>query len=138
MFEDLDWKAALKRGVIFVGIYLLSMYVLSTASPEYFDLGLATSADISGFAITVAFLFLFIVFISAFTDRTRRRTIARRRAEAKAAQKAGQRKGRPGAAARTDVAAESDANGDGAVREDLSGRRNPNTSRKKTARRRRR
>jgi hypothetical protein len=130
MFEGLEWKNAFKRAAIFVGIWLALIYVFKTAFPEYVNLRFDSSAGIVTFlAYPVFFFFLFAVF-TAFAERSKKRRFAQPKA---------QKKGKPGVrAARTT----DDSYGAEEDEEDelgrLKGRYNPNTSRKKAARRRRR
>ena len=130
MFEGLEWKNAFKRAAIFVGIWLALIYIFKTAFPGYVNLSFDSSAEIVTFlAYPVVFFFLFAVF-TAFAERSKKRRFAQLKA---------QKKAKPGArAARA-------TGGSGAAEDDeetessrLKGRYNPNTSRKKAARRRRR
>jgi high-affinity K+ transport system ATPase subunit B len=129
MFEGLEWKNAFKRAAIFVGIWLALIYIVKTAFPGYVNLSFDSSAEIVTFlAYPVVFFFLFAVF-TAFAERSKKRRFAQLKAQKK----------KPGArAARA-------TGGSGAAEDDeetepsrLKGRYNPNTSRKKAARRRRR
>jgi hypothetical protein len=129
MFEGLEWKNAFKRAAIFVGIWLALIYIFKTAFPGYVNLSFDSSTEIVTFlAYPVVFFFLFAVF-TAFAERSKKRRFAQLKAQKK----------KPGArAART-------TGGSGAAEDDedtessrLKGRYNPNTSRKKAARRRRR
>ena len=129
MFEGLEWKNAFKRAAIFVGIWLVLIYIFKTAFPGYVNLSFDSSTEIVTFlAYPVVFFFLFAVF-TAFAERSKKRRFAQLKAQKK----------KPGArAART-------TGGSGAAEDDedtessrLKGRYNPNTSRKKAARRRRR
>jgi len=130
MFEDLDWKSAFKRAAFAAALYLLFVYVMSLAFPDSFG---ASGNNLTS-ALVVAVLFFFAYApLFAFTERRKRR----RMAELKA-----QKKGKPGVRASSGTtartAAGSDTDGEEAGEGDLRGRRNPNTSRKKAARRRRR
>jgi hypothetical protein len=129
MFEGLEWKNAFKRAAIFVGIWLALIYIFKTAFPGYVNLSFDSSTEIVTFlAYPVVFFFLFAVF-TAFAERSKKRRFAQLKAQKK----------KPGArAARA-------TGGSGAAEDDedtessrLKGRYNPNTSRKKAARRRRR
>ena len=130
MFEGLEWKHAFKRAAIFVGVWLALIYVSKTAFPEYVNLSFDSTAGLVYFlAYPVFFFFLFAVF-TAFAERSKKRRFAQQKS---------QKKGRP--STRTAGA----AGGFNATEEDedaessrLKGRYNPNTSRKKAARRRRR
>jgi hypothetical protein len=127
MFEGLDWKAAFKRAAFAAALYLLFIYVMSQVFPNYFG-GDLTSA------LVVAVLFFFAYApLFAFTERRKRRRLAEMKTQKKG--KSGARAG-SGTTART--APGSDTDGEEAGEGDLRGRHNPNTSRKKAARRRRR
>jgi hypothetical protein len=131
LFEDLDWRPAFKRAAFMVAFWLLTIYVLSIAFPESFVLGLDSSGGVLSLLVNaVLFFFLFAMFV-AFTERSKRRRVAALRA---------QKKGKTGASATAGAKDEPDASEAGEEDEpnDLRGRRNPNTSRKKAARRRRR
>ena len=131
MFEGLEWKNAFKRAAIFVGIWLALIYIFKTAFPEYVNLSFDSSADIVTFvAYPVVFFFLFAVF-TAFAERSKKRRFAQLKA---------QKKGRPGARVARRTTGGSDAAEEDEETESshLKGRYNPNTSRKKAARRRRR
>lgn len=120
MFEDLDWRGALKRAALTVLFYLVLVYVLNVAIP-----GSVGSPAVV--AMNAAFLFVLFVVFHAFVDRRKRRRQAQMRTDAKGKKPAG--KGTPKAGAEED-----DEDAEPSV---LKGRQNPNTSRKKAARRRR-
>ena len=120
MFEDLDWKGAFKRAAFAAALYLLFVYVMSTAFPESFGAG---TNIVSALIVAVAF-FLIYAPVFAFAERRKRRRLAELRA---------QKKGKTRSTARSDTAKDEEAETDS-----LKGRHNPNTSRKKAARRRRR
>jgi len=126
MFKDLEWRRAFKRATILIGVWLLSVYALSTAFPESFDLGLGSSAGIITFAVNAVFFFVFFLVLTAFTERSKKRRLDGPK---------NQKKDKPGAraAAGPDAAEDEEAEPG-----HLRGRRNPNTSRRKTGRRRRR
>jgi hypothetical protein len=131
LFEDLDWRPAFKRAAFMVAFWLLTIYALSIAFPESFVLGLDSSGGVLSLLVNaVLFFFLFAMFV-AFTERSKRRRVAALRA---------QKKGKTGASATAGSKDEPGASEAGEEDEpnDLRGRRNPNTSRKKAARRRRR
>src|SRR5829696_3905307 len=129
MFEGLEWKNAFKRALVIFAIWLFSSYALSIAFPGTFNLGFDSGAGITTFAINAVFFFLFFVAFTAFIERTKKRNSARLRSAQKAP-----KKDRPGA----ETAAEPGPTEDGqAETSSLKGRHNPNTSRKKRARRRR-
>ena len=121
MFEDLDWRGALKRAGLTVLFYLLLVYVLNVAFPGSYGGPVAL-------AVNALFLFLIFTLFHAFIDRRRRRREAQLRAQRKGKQPA--RKG----GAKTTAAGEGDEE---AADGTLKGRHNPNTSRKKASRRRR-
>jgi flagellar biosynthesis/type III secretory pathway M-ring protein FliF/YscJ len=124
MFEDLNWKAAFRRAAFAAALYLLFVYVMSTAFPDTFG----ASGNLAS-ALIVALIFFFVYApLFAFAERRKKRRLAEMKAQTKGK--------KPGSAART--AAGSDAGEEDAEAESLKGRHNPNTSRKKTARRRRR
>jgi hypothetical protein len=126
MFEDLDWKGAFKRAAFAAALYLLFVYVMSIAFPDSFG---ANGNITSALIVAVLFFFAYAP-LFAFTERRKRRRLAEMKA---------QKKGKPGA--RTGfgtTASGSDTDGEEAGERDLRGRHNPNTSRKKAARRRRR
>jgi amino acid transporter len=128
MFEGLEWKNAFKRAAIIFAIWMFSIYALSIAFPEYFNLGFDSGAGIATFAINAVFFFFFFVVFTAFMERSKKRNAARLRA-----QKA-PKKDKPGAKTTTGPEAVEDGEaGTGS----LKGRHNPNTSRKKASRRRR-
>ncbi len=122
IFEGLEWRPAFRRAAIFVAIWLLSIYVLSIAFPGSFGLGLNSSAEVVTLLSYAVFFFFFFAVLTAFTERSKKRSRARRGAVLKT-----QNKGKPG----------STENGESQIGS-LKGRHNPNTSRKKATRRRRR
>ncbi|HEX8259039.1 MAG TPA: hypothetical protein VF558_01965 [Rubrobacteraceae bacterium] len=129
MFEDLDWKGAVKRAAFAAALYVLFIYVMTIAFPESFG---ASTNIISTLVVALAFFLIYTPFF-AFAERRKRRRLAEMRA---------QQKGKPGA--RTGARANAKATqGTGPDDEEagegnLRGRHNPNTSRRKAARRRRR
>jgi hypothetical protein len=124
MFEDLDWKGAFRRAAFAAALYLLFIYVMSIAFPESFG---GTNL-VSSLVIAVAFFFIYAP-VFAFAERRKKRRLAELNA---------QKKGKPGARAKAGTTGGSGADGEEAEGGDLRGRHNPNTSRKKAARRRRR
>ena len=129
MFEDLNWKGAVKRAAFAAALYVLFIYVMTVAFPESFG---ASTNIISTLVVAVAFFLIYTPFF-AFAERRKRRRLAEMRA---------QQKGKPGARAGTRANVKA-AQGTGPDDEeagegDLRGRHNPNTSRRKAARRRRR
>ena len=129
MFEDLDWKGAVKRAAFAAALYVLFIFVMTIAFPESFG---ASTNIISTLVVALAFFLIYTPFF-AFAERRKRRRLAEMRA---------QQKGKPGA--RTGARANAKATqGTGPDDEEagegnLRGRHNPNTSRRKAARRRRR
>ncbi len=120
MFEDLNWKSAIKRAAFAALLYLLFVYILGVASPDTFEAGGLSSV------VVAAVFFFFYTILFAFTDRSKRRRLARMKAESQG------KKPKSKAAKTVDAAGDGE---DGAS--DLRGRHNPNTSRRKTTRRRR-
>ena len=129
MFEDLDWKGAVKRAAFAAALYVLFIYVMTVAFPESFG---ASTNIISTLVVALAFFLIYTPFF-AFAERRKRRRLAEMRA---------QQKGKPGAraGARANAkAAQGTGPGDEEAGEgNLKGRHNPNTSRRKATRRRRR
>jgi hypothetical protein len=123
MFEDLNWKNALKRAALFTGLWLGLIYVLSVWRPQTFNLGLDTRGGQLGLLLNALLFFCLYTVVVAFTERRRRRVLAQRSGN------------KPRVHARTDKA--SDREGEAPEPGPLKGRHNPNTSRKKAARRRR-
>ena len=117
MFEDLNWKSAARRSAVVIAIYLGLLYLLSVAFPDSsFNMD-SRSQVISLFVNAIIFFFIF-TFVYALIERSR----ARRMGEARKQQKSGNQGGKEGE--------------EGAEASSLKGRPNPNTSRKKTRRRR--
>ena len=114
MFEGLNWKAAARRSAIVIGIYIGLFYVLSVAFPKSFGLG--GSAQVTGLLINAVIFFFVFTFVYAFIERNR----TRRLDQAKK-----QQSGNP-----------SRPEGDPESPSAYKGRPNPNTSRKKTRRKR--
>jgi hypothetical protein len=123
--EDLEWKAAFKRAAVFVSLWLVSLYVLSVVFPNYFGLNFNNGSGLITLIFYAVFFFFFFAVITAFSERSKRRRAAELRAR---------RKGRPDP---KKAKAEPGKDGDEAE-PSLKGRHNPNTSRRKAARRRRR
>jgi hypothetical protein len=131
LFEDLEWGPAFKRAAFLVAFWLLALYVLNVAFPETFVLGLDSSAGVISLLVNAVLFFFFFAVFTAFTERSKKRRAAAMRA---------QRKGGTGASNTGGTKGKSDVPEDGEEAEsgDLRGRHNPNTSRRKAARRRRR
>lgn len=109
MFQDLNWRYAARRAAIVIAVYVVLFYVLSIAAPRTFPL--------SPVLLINALMFFFVfTFVYAFVERSRNRRIA----EAK--KKESSKPARDGEDPDTPSA--------------LKGRPNPNTSRKKSRRKR--
>ena len=136
-FEDLQWGPAFRRAAIFVALWLLTLYILNTAAPGFIDLGLDDPAGVTALALNAVLFFFLFTAVTAFTERSKRRRIARMRdaEEGKNPRTNARARGKTGAEP-DDGDADSGVSGDG--ESDLRGRQNPNTSRKKSTRRRRR
>lgn len=122
-FEDLHWRPAFKRAAFFVALWLVTIYALSTAFPESFYLGLDSSGGAIALLVNAFFFFLLFAFVTAISERSRRR-----------ARGGGAQKSNKPPRAESGTARENGEDGPGY----LKGRQNPNTSRKKASRRRRR
>ncbi len=133
MFEDLNWKGAVKRAAFAAALYVLFIYVMTIAFPESFG---ASTNIVSTLVVAVAFFLIYTPFF-AFAERRKRRRLAEMRAQqkGKSGSKTGARAKAEAKAGTTQGSGPDDAEaGEG----NLRGRQNPNTSRRKTARRRRR
>jgi hypothetical protein len=131
LFEDLEWGPAFKRAAFLVAFWLLALYVLNVSFPETFVLGLDSSAGVISMVVNAVLFFFFFAVFTAFTERSKRR-----RAAAIRAQRKGGTGARATAGSKDKPGASEDGEEEGAG--ELRGRHNPNTSRKKAARRRRR
>ncbi len=116
MFEGLNWRSAARRSAIVIAVYLALFYILSVAFPESF--GLRDRAQIVSLLINAVMFFFVFTLVYAFVERSR----SRRMEEAS-------RKKAPEKQARGEADPDAPAS-------ELRGRPNPNTSRKKTRRRR--
>jgi hypothetical protein len=129
MFEDLDWKGAVKRAAFAAALYVLFIYVMTIAFPDTFG---ASTNIVSTLVVAVAFFLIYTPFF-AFAERRKRRRLVEMKA---------QQKGKPGAKtgakANARATQETGPDDEEAGEGDLRGRHNPNTSRRKAARRRRR
>jgi hypothetical protein len=115
MFEDLNWKSAARRSAIVIAIYLGLLYLLSVLFPDSgFNMD-SQGQVISLFVNAIIFFFIF-TFVYALVERSRNRRIAESRKQKKL-----------GKQATGDQEADATS---------LKGRPNPNTSHKKTRRRR--
>ena len=116
MFEGLNWRSAARRSAIVIAVYLALFYVLSVAFPESF--GLRDRAQVVSLLLNAVMFFFVFTLVYAFVERSRSRRIEEARKK-KAPEKPARDGGDPDATA-----------------SELRGRPNPNTSRKKTRRRR--
>ncbi len=113
MMKNLDWKAGIRRAALFMLLYAVILYVMSVAFPESFGIG---QAQIPGLLLNAVFFFLILSTFFAFTEKRRAQRIAEMKAQKKGkTEKPEHEDGEPGP---------------------LKGRPNPNTSRKKSRRRR--
>lgn len=117
MFEGLKWKSAARRSAIVIAIYLGLLYILSRAFPDS-NFNLDTRAQIISLLVNAALFFFIFTFVYALVERSRERRMTQ----------AGKQKN-PGKPATGGGNQETDASS-------LRGRPNPNTSRKKSRRRR--
>ena len=129
MFEDLDWKGAVKRAAFAAALYVLFIYVMAVAFPETFG---ASTNIISTLVVAVAFFLIYTPFF-AFAERRKRRRLAAMKAQPK-----GNPIGSTGTRANAKDTQETGPDDEEAGEGNLRGRHNPNTSRRKAARRRRR
>jgi hypothetical protein len=117
MFQGLKWKPAARRSAIVIVIYLGLLYVLSRAFPGS-NFSLDSRAQILSLLVNATLFFFIFTFVYALIERSRERRIAETSKQKK-----------PGKPSQKGDDAEADATS-------LKGRPNPNTSRKKTRRRR--
>ena len=117
MFEGLKWKSAARRSAIVIAIYLGLLYILGIAFPGS-NFSLDSRAQILSLLINATLFFFIFTFVYALIERSR----DRRMAEASKQKKPGKPSQNGG--------------DDGGRRISLKGRPNPNTSRKKSRRRR--
>jgi hypothetical protein len=116
MFEGLKWKSAARRSAIVIAIYLGLLYVIGIAFPGS-NFSLDSRAQIFSLLINATLFFFIFTFVYALIERSRDRRMAQ----------AGNQK-KPGKPSQ---------NGDDPEgTSQLKGRPNPNTSRKKSRRRR--
>jgi Zn-dependent protease with chaperone function len=116
MFEGLKWKSAARRSAIVIAIYLGLLYILGIAFPGS-NFRLDSRAQILSLLINATVFFFIFTLVYALIERSRER----RMTEAARQKKSGKPK--------SGDDAEADASS-------LKGRPNPNTSRKKSRRRR--
>ena len=117
MFEGLKWKSAARRLAIVIVIYLGLLYILSIAFPGS-NFSLDSRSQILSLLINAALFFFIFTFVYALIERSRDRRTAQ-----------GSKQKKSGKPSQNGGDAE-----DGAT--SLKGRPNPNTSRKKSRRRR--
>jgi len=115
MFEGLKWKSAARRSAVVIVIYLGLLYVLSRVFPDS-NFNLDTRAQVISLLVNAVIFFFIFTFVYALVERSRERRMADPRKQKK-----------PAKQATGDQEAEASS---------LKGRPNPNTSRKKTRRRR--
>lgn len=111
--RNLNWRSAFRRASIFTLIWLGIVYVTSVLWPQSF--GIAIPEELPFLAINAVFFFVIFALFSAFTERRRERYQQQQK------QKNDAKKDKP------------EENDEGP----LKGQLNPNTSRKKAARKRR-
>jgi hypothetical protein len=116
MFEGLKWKSAARRSAIVIAIYLGLLYILGIAFPGS-NFSLDSRAQILSLLVNATLFFFIFTFVYALIERSRER----RMAEASKQKKPGK------------PSQNGDDSGDASS---LKGRPNPNTSRKKSRRRR--
>ena len=117
MFEGLKWKSAARRSAVVIVIYLGLLYVLGVAFPGS-SFSLDDRSQIISLLVNATIFFFIFTFVYALIERSRER--------------------RMGGAGKQSRPGKPSQNG-GDVRADASplrGRPNPNTSRKKSRRRR--
>ena len=117
MFEGLKWKSAARRSAIVIAIYLGLLYIIGIAFPGS-SFSLDSRGQIFSLLINATMFFFIFTFVYALIERSRERRMT----------EAGKQK-KPGKSSQNGGDAEDGASS-------LRGRPNPNTSRKKTRRRR--
>ena len=117
MFEGLKWKSAARRSAVVIVIYLGLLYVLGVAFPGS-SFSLDDRSQIISLLVNAVIFFFIFTFVYALIERSR----DRRMSQASKQKKSGKPSQNVGDA-------EDDASS-------LKGRPNPNTSRKKSRRRR--
>ena len=117
MFEDLNWKSAARRSAVVIAIYLGLLYLLSVIFPGS-NFNLDTRAQVISLLVNALIFFFIFTFVYALVERSRERRMAAARKQKK-----------PGKQDTKEGDEEADTSS-------LKGRPNPNTSRKKTRRRR--
>src|SRR5215204_4437171 len=117
MFEGLKWKSAARRSAVVIVIYLGLLYVLSRVFPDS-NFNLDTRAQVISLLVNAVIFFFIFTFVYALVERSRERRMADPRKQ----KKPGKQDTKEG--------------DEGADASSLKGRPNPNTSRKKSRRRR--
>ena len=117
--RDLEWRAGLRRAVIFMFIYAAILYVMNVAFPETFGI---RSEQLSGLLVNAVFFFLLLTVLFSWTEKRRKERMAELQNR--------QRGNKPARASGED--------GEEPPEGSLRGQPNPNTSRKKARRRSRR
>ena len=117
MFEGLKWKSAARRSAVVIAIYLGLLYLLSVAFPGS-SFNLDSRAQIISLLVNAVIFFFIFTFVYALVERSRERRMAEARNQKKPGKQAGKGDDQEGEIS------------------SLKGRPNPNTSRKKTRRRR--
>jgi hypothetical protein len=117
MFEGLKWKSAARRSAIVIAIYLGLLYVIGIAFPGS-SFSLDSRGQILSLLLNATMFFLIFTFVYALIERSRERRITEASKQKKS--------GKPS----------QNGNDQEADASSLRGRPNPNTSRKKSRRRR--
>ena len=111
--KNLNWKSGVRRAALFMLLYAVILYVMNAAFPESFGI---SQEQIPGLLINAVFFFLILTVFFAYPEKRRAERIAELKAKRSGKQsKPEEEDGEPGP---------------------LKGRPNPNTSRKKSRRRR--
>lgn len=113
MMKNFDWKAGVRRAAFFMVLYAVILYVMSILFPESFGIG---QEQLPGLLVNAVFFFLILTTFFAFTEKRRAQRVAELKAQKKGKQEKPERE-----------------NGESGP---LKGKPNPNTSRKKSRRRR--
>src|SRR5215211_7182863 len=117
MFEGLKWKPAARRSAVVIVIYLGLLYLLSVLFPgSIFNLD--TRAQVISLLVNATIFFFIFTFVYALIERSRERRMG-----------GAGKQNKPGKTSQNGGAPAADASS-------LRGRPNPNTSRKKSRRRR--
>jgi len=117
MFEGLKWKSAARRSAIVIVIYLGLLYVLGVAFPGS-NFSLDDRSQIISLLVNATIFFFIFTFVYALIERSRERRMG-----------GAGKQNKPGKPSQNGSDAAADASS-------LRGRPNPNTSRKKSRRRR--